>query len=271
MQEWFRASNVLTSLYRCSIWQEYKDIPCSTICTENKPLGMMVSWRARSFINTVVEAHGFYIDVITKRNGGVVPKIDFVNNAQSIFYDFLKYGVSNDIHKIFNKKMAKWTFFPGGSDPVVSDPFDPFVASQKTATVGHAFRLPGCVMAAVMLLWFDGFCTAARFGKWAKCKFCSHWLSDCSIQHMSRCPILKKLGHLCFDLPEGTRKVEFFVLSDELPVNIIKRSIHIYIIKRTFDALRHNKKDAVETYKSFLYSFMVKYPSFRQYVHKGIV
>ena len=151
--------------------------------------------------------------------------------------------------------MARWKFG-----------FDCFVAAQKTATVCHAFHIPGCIMSAMLLLWFDGFCTAARFGKWAKCKFCSHWRSDCIIEHMSRCKVLRQLGNMFLDLPEGGHKADFFALSDEPPVNLIKRSIHIYCVKRAFDALRYRKKEPVDVYKSSLYSRMVKYPSLRKYV-----
>jgi hypothetical protein len=116
---------------------------------------------------------------------------------------------------------------------------------------------------AFILTLFNGWCTARRFGKRATCPFCSVWSSDSDLTHIMLCPVVFALGHHFLSLPQQANKLAFFNLLRDDCDTLKRRSVHVYVLKRTFDYMRHNTVDTVaHTYKRYLYKFVSNHGKF---------
>ena len=78
-------------------------------------------------------------------------------------------------------------------------------------------------------------------------------MSECSLEHLSQCHLLKALLKNCFYLPLAHTREAFFVLAEE-PVHVmVSRAIHLHVCKSMFDFLRHNgKQDFFKLYRAQL-------------------
>jgi hypothetical protein len=122
---------------------------------------------------------------------------------------------------------------------------------------------PPKVHNALILTIFNGWCTARRFGDRARCPFCSIWSSDCDLTHIMTCPVVFALGHHFLGLPRSANKLAFFNLLEANHDTLKKRSVHLYVLKRTFDFLRHNtRENPTLTYNRYLFKFFVNHVKF---------
>jgi hypothetical protein len=141
----------------------------------------------------------------------------------------------------------------------INNPYSRFL---RTTTV--LMDAPPKVHNALLLTVFNGWCTARRFGLSEICPFCSIWTSDCDLTHIMTCPIVFALGHHFLSLPRTADKTAFFNLIPNLDFDTLKRrSVHLYVLKRTFDFMRYNRQVNVAlTYKRFIYKFVVEHGRF---------
>ena len=120
-------------------------------------------------------------------------------------------------------------------------------------------------MSALFLTRLNGWVTERRCPSTqqlsSSCPFCCEWLSESSIEHFSICKILKHASRNFLGLCEIANRTQFLCLEDEPEVTIVKRVLHLYLVKRTFDFCRHISFDKwYFTYRNFLVKFVAELP-----------
>ena len=82
-----------------------------------------------------------------------------------------------------------------------------------------------------------------------------------SIEHIAVCPLASKFGDHFLKLPRGVSLRKFLCLENEPPNVIIKRAVHVYVLKQTYDQCRFGRFHNVHlVYRAKFLSLMSKYP-----------
>ena len=206
----------------------------------------------------------FYDDKLCK----AISRLDKPNSIQSEAYRVLAHSSFDpEVFNELNRRMSRWNF----SEESLYSSYLGRVSldAQRTSLALFRENVPQRILNAVFLTWFNSWISPRRFGNEEdrKCVFC---LEDCpnQIEHFAVCRTQIGLGEYFLNLKRSYSIKTFLCLGDEPLETIVDRCIHLYILKKAYDAQRFNESSShdwiLKRYAAELCNLVGHFPRLRR-------